>query len=306
MSASHRLEKQRFLIIGGATRSGTTSLFAYLSDHPQVRAANMKETRFFLDPKYPLPARYRLSDGLDHYAKLFGDGAPSDEVWVEATSDYLYSPHTAERIRQALPRARVLVVLRDPVARLLSWYWFARRRGDLESGTEFAEYVRGQFAVAPRSGPQHQRALEQGRYSAYLEPYVSAFGPRDLCVIFLEELAADPRSTMREVCRFAGIDPEFYDEYRFALHNPGGEARVVSLHRLYTLFVSGARRFLWGSRGRHVLHPIKRAVDRIYLPLNRRRLGDVRISEPLRAELRAYYADDRQRLEELLHRLPPW
>ena len=151
VSASHPLEQQRFLIIGGATRSGTTSLFAYLGHHPQVRAASMKEARFFLDPGYPLPARYRLGDGLDHYATLFGDGTPSEDLWLEATSDYLYSMNTAERIRQALPRARVLMVLRDPVARLLSWYWFARRRGDLESGIDFEPYVRRQLALPPES-----------------------------------------------------------------------------------------------------------------------------------------------------------
>ena len=47
----------RYLIIGGTTKAGTTSLHAYLSDHPQVCASSIKETRFFLDRDYPLEAK---------------------------------------------------------------------------------------------------------------------------------------------------------------------------------------------------------------------------------------------------------
>jgi len=101
-----KMSQGRYLIIGGTTKAGTTSLHAYLNDHPQVCASSIKETRFFLDRDYPLEAKYRSDDGLEYYEEYFAHrGAAA--VRVEATPDYLYSPGTAARLAAALPQAAI-------------------------------------------------------------------------------------------------------------------------------------------------------------------------------------------------------
>ncbi|MEW6715877.1 MAG: hypothetical protein AB1345_00005, partial [Chloroflexota bacterium] len=86
-------DEKRFLIIAGTTRAGTTSLFKYLSDHPDVCAASVKETGFFLDADYPNPppTKYRAEDGLSRYESYFSS-CPEKPVRLEATPGYLYSP----------------------------------------------------------------------------------------------------------------------------------------------------------------------------------------------------------------------
>ena len=122
---SNVLAEHRYLIIGGATKAGTTSLYFYLADHPEICASNLKETRFFLDAEYPLPAKYRLEDGLDKYEKYFNH-CQKQSLRLEATPDYLYSPDTPQKIKHSLPNVKMFFILREPIDRLTSWYRFAK------------------------------------------------------------------------------------------------------------------------------------------------------------------------------------
>jgi hypothetical protein len=76
------LSRHRFLIIGGTSKAGTTSVFNYLQGHPQVRAAFSKETRFYLEKDYPLPSQRRCQkDGSEAYQ---GNFAPRGKENVRA------------------------------------------------------------------------------------------------------------------------------------------------------------------------------------------------------------------------------
>src|SRR6266513_2759700 len=94
----------KFLIIGGTSKAGTTSVFNYLTNHPQI-CSFTKETRFFLDTDYPLPSDKRYEkNGPEAYLSFFESGGyqPSENWRLEATPDYLYSPSTAHAIRKTL------------------------------------------------------------------------------------------------------------------------------------------------------------------------------------------------------------
>lgn len=80
------MNEHRYLIIAGTTKAATTSLFNYLADHPEICASNVKETRFFLDADYPLPAKYRFEDGLDKY-ELYFVHCSASHIRMEATPD---------------------------------------------------------------------------------------------------------------------------------------------------------------------------------------------------------------------------
>jgi hypothetical protein len=221
------VENHHYLIIGGAPKAGTTSLYKWLSDHPQVCASTFKETRFFLDEDYPVPRAARF-DGtnLHEYDGFFKHcGEDGSILRVDASPDYLYS-RTAVRIAELLPKARMVFIIRDPVERMVSWYKYARQRRLLGKETSFEDYIMAQVGQPIRSGTRiHLRALDQCRYDTYLKPFRDAFGDRCLVLDF-NDVKNDPCSIMMKLCKFAGLDGSFYDSYAFRAENVSRVVRV--------------------------------------------------------------------------------
>ena len=131
-----------FFIVGAA-RSGTTSLDLYLSQHPEIFITLKKETHFFA--REQLPERYRgpgdermnrlLIRDEDQYTQLFADAGRSKAIG-EASAFYLCYPSSADLIAQTVPDAKIIMVLREPVARTYSAYMFLVRDGRETLGFE--------------------------------------------------------------------------------------------------------------------------------------------------------------------------
>ena len=298
----------RYLIIGGTTKAATTSVFLYLRDHPEVCAASSKETRFFLDSSYPLPAKYRLEDGLRHYEEYFRH-CKGQPVRVEATPDYLYSPGTAAKLLALLPDVRVVFLLRDPVSRLVSWYRYAQQIDQLGKTVSLEDYVKAQLEDRRADRPQHLRALEQGRYGGYLKEYVDVLGRERIHIGFFEHLSADPRSVMSAICDFAGLSGHCFLDYDFVVFNRTRPMRSPTLHRLYL-----QARFHVGKHTHHhawihgLLRRLRLTFEPIYLRANARleeREG-VTLSEALLTVLRKYYEGQAAQVCELAGQIPPW
>lgn len=296
----------RHLIIGGTTKAATTSLFFHLSDHPEVCASSSKETRFFLDPDYPLPSKYRIEDGLERYGQFFQE-CSADQVRMEATPDYLYSLGTAERIRVHLPHAKVVFSLRDPVTRLISWFRYARQLGHVEKTCDLEAFIRRQAAPAAEA-PQHLRALRQGRYAAHVRRYVETFGADRVHILFQEDLARDPVNELQRLSTFAGIDPDFYHTYDFDMFNRTAAMRSPLLHRIYMKVRYHAGNYVHDKRRiRKLLRRLRLALEPLYHRLNARAEDrEVTLSAAREAWLRSYYREDLAALTELIGRPPPW
>jgi hypothetical protein len=298
----------RYLIIAGTTKGATTSLYQYLGAHPQVCISNIKETRFFLDKDYPVTGKFSLADGLESYDQFFSQCADSNLIRVDATPDYLYSPRTAENIRASLPNCKIVFALREPVARLISWYRFAKQNNTLAETISPDEYVASQLNAAAPGAEQHLRALEQGRYARYLKAYTDQFGAENIFITFLEALADDPRAVMRGLCAFAQIDPRLYDRYEFHVFNRTETIRSPALHQLYrrTRF-SMINRFQSNTRLRIFFRKVRRSLEPIYLRLNRKPAPEQALfSAKTIAALKAYYQPANAELAALLGRSLPW
>ncbi|RLQ21184.1 sulfotransferase [Seongchinamella sediminis] len=220
------------LIIGGQPKAGTSSLFHWLSQHPGIEPSRVKEVRFFLDEKYPLPsgARYNGQNGREYLS--FFRNPTSDKTLLDATPDYLYCKN-ASNISAVLPNSRIVFIVRDPVERTVSWYKFAAQIGRLEKGMTFEDYVEYQLsnAVTERT-PIHLRALEQNRVGEYLPIFKRCFAGRYLVKDF-SDIRNDPRGTIQEICAFSGLDPKFYDAFDFAPRNVSTGERAGRSSRVY-------------------------------------------------------------------------
>ena len=224
-----------YLIIGGSPRSGTTSLFKWLSDHPSICAASIKETRFFLDADYPLQGSSRFNgDNLDDYRSFYRHCREQcGQVRLEATPDYLYTK-VALQIATLLPKAKMVFVARDPVERLVSWYKYSRQRRLIDSSMSFYEYVIKQVEQESTIGtPVHMRALDQCRYDKYVPAFRQAFGERVLTINF-SDIKDDALTTIVKLCDFIGVDGSYFGNHRFTIENASLKGRESWLGHFYS------------------------------------------------------------------------
>jgi hypothetical protein len=305
----------RFLIIGGATKAGTTSVFNYLANHPEICATGVKETRFFLDADYPLPSKLRYSnDGPAAYLSFFDNaGSANENRWkLEATPDYLYSQGTAGLIRETLDNACFIFLLREPVSRLLSFYRFGQQRNEIAPTMSFDEYVELQKANSAAdflhtlSHPAFC-ALQHGRYSRYLERFLQLFGRPAIYVAFYEQLQADPDELMMSICRSAGIDETYFKGRSFDVINKSVKLRSPRFNRVYVEAREKARLLVrHRPRLRAILRGVGRKVNEVYRGMNVVKHAEVVISPSTQEFLSAYYQGEAGRLKQMLGIDVPW
>jgi hypothetical protein len=285
-------------------------VFNYLARHPEICPAD-KETRFFLDADYPLPSNRRYHEhGPDAYLSLFAAGSP--HAWrFEASPDYLYSANTPYTIRQVLANVRFIFILREPVSRLLSWYRFGRKRTEIGLNMNFDEYISIQRTNGDHVPPKVKHpafcALQHGRYSTYLRPYLEQFGKSLLHIGFYENLQRDPLAFTASICRSVGISESYFREYRFDVMNKGADVRSRYLHKLYVESKERARRLALctpalGSSLRQIRHSLDSVYDKINVVENRK----VTMSDKTRDFILSYYKDESVRLKEMFGIDPPW
>lgn len=306
----------QYLIVGGTTKAATTSLFSYLADHPTICAASFKETRFFLDADYPLPSKFRFKNDVEEYNQLFTD-CEENQIRLESTPDYLYCSSALERIATFLPNAKMVFSLRDPISRLVSWYRFAVQIGRLPKSLNFDNYAEGLLTDTKQGKvlrdtnhsdlPQYMQALQQGCYSGYLKRYFDIIGERRIYTFFFEELAENPLNVLIDICKFAGIEPDFYSDYTFKVTNRTETMRNSGLHNRYRTLRFKVRKW---THNKPIIHKplrvMRKAIEPLYLRLNTRSEEAVSISDITRSKLIEYFKPDVDVLSKLIGKRPPW
>jgi Sulfotransferase domain len=223
VAARGAIREPNFFLVG-ASRAGTTSLWRYLVEHPDVfmprRSGAEKEPCFFceLTPRWATAFRDR-----DRYLALFAEAGDRQAVG-EASTPYLVAPEVPARIRAAYPNARIIIVLRNPADRAFSLYCFL-----CAIGGEWVPSFERALAIEParmadetfrRANPLWYALFEyfhSGLYAAQVARYLDTFPREQVHVVLFDDLRADPLKTARQVYRFLGVDPAF--EPRAARYN---------------------------------------------------------------------------------------
>lgn len=289
------MRRPRFLVIG-AGRCGTTTLHSWLGQHPDVLVSRPKETDFF-DRGY--------AKGLDAYWRDHFSHWSGQQTAGEATPAYFRLPYVAGRIQRDLPDVRLIASLRNPVERAYSSWWMDYARGfddrpfevaaldELKTPPTLLAGPDGErFHLASRLVRQHRHPglsvyLYGGHYAEHLRVYLDLF-PRDrIHILLLEDLMADPASTISRIWTFLGVDPA-----AGRLHAvPRNRSRGALTARLYRtpLLRSLAWRTFRGPGAR-----IERVLDRL------------RARPSMAAETRQllvdYFRDQNRALERMLGR----
>jgi hypothetical protein len=255
-----------FLIIG-AVKSGTTSLYQYLKQHPQIHMSPTKEPSFFASegtepgvrrPRGRWASQSTIAD-IKAYRALFR--GVTDQVAIgEASPVYLINPRAPARIKHYLPDAKLIAILRDPVGK----YWRLR-----------------------------QRYVDVGFYYTHLKRYFDIFDGSQIKVHLYEDFKADPINVLQDIFRFLGVEDTFIPDVSIK-YNVGGLPRTKAWHIFYS--IRPVLRPFIPARLR------KYAVDRL-LSLQAQMLVKPPSLEPaVRAQLVEIYRDDILKLEELIQR----
>ncbi len=208
-----------FVIIG-AQKSATTSLLSYVGQHPEVKLGWKKATHYFdLQPKR---SRRWYAWNFPLAGNPLGvlTGKPSGRQWLtgESCPAYMFLPEVPERVRKTIPQAKLIVILRDPVWRLVSQYFHQRRKQRVPVG--FSDYVAESIDIGwPPPGDdletvRQRHAVPRGYYEDQIRHWLQFFPREQFCILRFEDLIADSAATMNRIFRFLGLDGHPVDTSR--------------------------------------------------------------------------------------------
>jgi Sulfotransferase family len=293
-----------FFIVGAA-KSGTTALYRYLRQHPDVFLPDVKEPRHFAyDPddhtEYAGPRAHVLIDSVvkdrARYEALYA-GVNGERALGDASPAYLVSPIAAGRIHQAVPEARIVAVLRDPVERAYSNFVDNVQDG-WEPERDFDRVLALQEQRRRENWWRKWDYVGHGFYADQLQRYYDTFDAQRMRVYLYEDLQADRRGLVRNLLGFLGVDPSV-------------ELDVSGRHNVSAVPRSERVQNLVGGRGvlKRTVKPLLPAAVRRRLRsgVERRNLHKPEMSAEARATLREIYREDVERLESLIGRdLSAW
>lgn len=287
------------LFVIGAPKCGTTSLHAYLRQHPQIFLSEPKEPNHFAyaeDNPYGWSKSHPYCS-LDAYLTLF-KSAGDAQIVGEASTCYSVMPHAARAIRQHNPQAKILAILREPVQRAWSMYLYWQQV-NRECQALSCEDFRHRFIADDLMTAHEQQHTQRvkwlrgaGMYWENLQHYYREFPADQIYLLPYDEFVQQPQVSLSKVCQFLGVDnyqfdtsfrenktvvPRFRRVYNFVnldVHNPLRSAAK----RLLSRFLPAAK--------------VRQLANRALLSFE----GTKSLPESLVTELSSYYQDDLQQL----------
>ena len=275
-----------FLIIG-APKAGSTSLYHYVGQHPDVFTSAVKEPGFFWT--YKTEGKVET---LQEYQKLF-KGSETFKAVGEGSPTYLFDENAPRLIKELIPGAKLVAILRDPYERAFSDFVFLRLRGQEPEEA----FLRAVHADNGRPAELRFNYIGQGLYHRNLARYLSIFDRDQMKVVLLDDLQTRPDDVVSEVFSFLEVDPSVQVDTTVTL-TQSGVPRLRMIH------------WLLSDR-----NPVKRWLTPLVPERAQRSMRRVRsanlekqtMSPDDRRELASHFEADLDQLEKLLDRdLSSW
>lgn len=290
---------QHFFIIG-AQKGGTTALFEYLRHHPQIHMPPEKEAEFFTGDE-PTPESWSA------YCKRFLTPPTPVEATGTASPQYMCDTAVPRRMAAIVPEAKLIAVLRDPIARAVSHYKMCRRRGDERRSFSQAieEQLEPRALETARSLSVHDIAerdayVTWGEYARILDNFLVHFPREQLLILYSEDLREKRKETLHRVCNHLGVDPDYEPpNLDRDFHVGGMKRKIPGLEKTMRSFI---------VRGLLRLVMSKRRYKSLQLALERWNVKSGKLAIPAATceKLEAHYAKDAEAVGRLADRLPRW
>lgn len=196
-----------FMVIG-PQKTGTTALYSFLVEHPDIYTSIQKEIFYFNTDLY--------DNGIDWYKSHFPAFIHKNYLTGEATAKYFNSPIAAQRIARDLPLLKIIFILRDPAARAISDYYMKVRNGiEQRSLTDaisseiklLQDYGSGDLSnISNQELPQSKRYVLSGLYYFFLKEYTSHFALEQFLILESSNLKNNHDNVLKEIFAFLGVE----------------------------------------------------------------------------------------------------
>jgi hypothetical protein len=271
------------LIIAGSPKCGSSSIFFWLSKHPEICASSVKETGFLLDSiqGYNSSNNY-ITNGLSGYSAFFSHYG-GQKVLMEATPEYLIQkeiPFKAFKEMDQLPK--VLFVFRKPSERIYSAYKFHKYTTNrIPSELTFDDYLKNSKGM---------HMVEISYYFKHLQRWINFLGRDKVFVCLFEDLKSNPRKVLENISDWVGIDIAYWKDQSFDAKNQTQNINNQLLHKLAINVNQLVPRGL-----------AERIIKPIYYRINAKRAPDVSDSERLAlGQLDELFEEANRSLEALI------
>jgi len=285
--------KPNFFIVG-APKCGTTSMYQYLSQHPDIFMSKIKEPHFFGGGRNSYP-----NTSWGDYLSLFND-AIHEKCIGEASTRYLYSEDACKRIHKHDANAKIIIMLRNPVDMIYSWHaqllWnCVEDEKDFRCALELETKRRNGLHMpkTKKADLQDWRLMYRacGCYSAHVKRYLEMFGKDRLHIIIFENFVQNTKVVYQELLEFFEVDSCFVPELPVA--NPNKYPRWWPIQQWIQTSESFPKKMIL----RFVPQRIRRFANKLTYYKQQR----PPMPEDLRIELTEYFSDDVMKLEKLIN-----
>lgn len=229
-------------LIPGASRSGTTSLHNYLSQHPDIFLPDGKELHFFERNE-----NYRR--GLNYYESLYDEwngeravGEVCPPYWLRGVTyesgAYRWQPDNdaPKRIRDAYPDVEIVLTLRNPVSRLHSQYWKNVRQGN-EDVTPLRRAIEQERSGTRKKKQDNLCWLYHNRYPTHVRRWLELFDRDQIKFLIFENWISDPERALNAICDHIGVDP--LDDWDLDIEtNQSITPRIWFLNQFYHQYIN--------------------------------------------------------------------
>ncbi len=256
------------LVIAGVVKSGTTSIYSYLSRHRDICPSSVKETCYFSYYRYGKWDK-RYSEELEPYQQYLGyfSQCENQKYIMEATPGYFEGGgKLAREIQKTLgDNVKILIVLRDPIGRLFSFFKYKKSMLELDRQLTLAEYISKCQAmpIEQKIKEENDRywGIDGGFYANYLPDWFDVFGD-NLKIMFFDDLKQDPKLLLKDLCQWLEIDFSIYESSSFEVENKSRNYKSQALQKIALLVNNKAEKFWRANQG------IKTALRNIYYAVN--------------------------------------
>lgn len=224
------------IIIVGSNRCGTTSLFQYLANHPEISSSYPKMTGFFLPSEYKL-SNYKIGHRYENgnseaYLKYFKKH--DSKYFLEASPDYLYANKSSEYIldfKQTTDvNLKMIALVRNPSDRFISMFYHLKKLDLLKEETTLSEFLNMQNE---NQEDLKSSVLYMGHYHTFLKSYKERFNENEFRVFDYGQLKNDPKLFMKEICGYLELDDNWLNELDFVQHNKGVKSPKTTKQKIY-------------------------------------------------------------------------
>ena len=297
-------------IVAGAPRCGTTALYAYLSEHPQIFMSKVKELNYF-SKDFPNMQKVAFQSD-DDYFQSFAEATDEHIGIGEASPFYLFSEVAFDDMYATLPNAKLIVSLRNPVDFIQSYHRLnLSLLRESEDNLQKAWALQGERKLG-KSLPKNLRepALliygELGKFSKYIEKLFATYPREQIKVILLDDLHADTKAVYEDILVFLEIPSDGRDEFprvnaRFENKSQFMAKLFHPSPRVYQLFMETISFF-----GTGFMEKVSVVYDKLER-LNTKPTQGSEMDAEFRRYLTEYFREDIEKLSALLDRdLSAW